>query len=73
MFASNIVKMKEETVKEVIYDCIRGLDGRMPYCKLAMHAKCFDEIQKTLLMILGAGTMVATIDWTDSKADAITA
>ena len=49
MFASNILKMKGGTVEEVIYGCIIGLDGRIPDCMLAMHANCFDEIQKSMI------------------------
>ena len=46
LFASNILKMKRGAVEEVIYGCTRGLDGRIPDCKLGMHAKCFNEIKK---------------------------
>ena len=65
--------MKSGAVKEVIYGCIRGLDGRIPECKLGMHANWFNEIKKEWFMILGTGTMVVVIDWTDSKSIAITA
>ena len=65
--------MKKEAVEEVIYGCIRGLDGRALDCKLAMHANCFIEIQKKWFLILVAGIMVEAIDWTDSKVVAITA
>ena len=37
-------------MKEVIYECIRGLDGKIPCCKLGMNAKCFNEIQKSLIL-----------------------
>ena len=33
--------MKGWAVKEVIYGCIMGLDGRMPGCKLPIHVDCF--------------------------------
>ena len=49
MFASNNLKIKGGTVKEVMYGCIRGLDGRIPDCMPAMHADCFDEIQKSMI------------------------
>ena len=38
-----------EDVEEAYYDCIRGLDERIPDCKLAMHANCFGEIQRSLI------------------------
>ena len=37
-------------MKKVIYGCIKGLDGRIPDCKLGMHAKCFNEIQKSMIL-----------------------
>ena len=64
LFASHILKTKGWSMKEVIYGCIKGLDGRMPDWKLGMHAKCFNEIV--------AGRMMVAIDWADSKAVAIT-
>ena len=36
-------------MKEVIYGCLRGLDVRITDCKLGMHAKCFDEIQRSTI------------------------
>ena len=36
--------MKGGIVEEVIYGGVRGLNGRMFDCKLAMHANCFHEI-----------------------------
>ena len=45
MFASYIFKMKRGAVQEVIPGYIGGLNGRIPDCKLVLHA-CFDEIQK---------------------------
>ena len=36
-------------MKKVIHGCIRGLYGRMSDCKLGMHAKCFDEIQQSMI------------------------
>ena len=35
--------MKGGFVEEVIYVCVRDLDGRILDCKLAMHANFFDE------------------------------
>ena len=37
-------------MKKVIYGCIKGLDGRIPDCKLGMHAKCFNEIKKSMIL-----------------------
>ena len=65
--------MKRAAVKEVIYGFIRGLDGKIPYCKCRMHASCFNETQKTWFMLVGAGIMMGEIDCTGSKAVAITA
>ena len=42
-----------EDVEEAYYDCIRGLDERIPDCKLAMHANCFGEIQRSLIHDFG--------------------
>ena len=42
--------MKRGAVEAVIYGCIRGLDGRIPDCKLGMHAKCFHDIQKSIIL-----------------------
>ena len=36
--AQILLKMKRGAVEEVIYGCIRGLDGRIQDCKLGMHA-----------------------------------
>ena len=41
--------MKGVIIEEIIFGCIRGLDGKIPDCKLAMHAKCFNEIRKNML------------------------
>ena len=41
-------------MKEVIYGCKRGLDGIISDCKLGMHAKCFDEIQKSIIHDIGS-------------------
>ena len=37
-------------MKEVIYGFTRGLDGRIPDCKLGMHINCFNEIQKSMIL-----------------------
>ena len=50
LFASNILKTKGWDMKEVIHGCINGLDGRITECKLGMHAKCFDEIQRSMII-----------------------
>ena len=42
------------SVKEVIYGCIRRLDGRVPDCKIRMHGKCFNEIQQSLIHDVGS-------------------
>ena len=55
LFASNIEQAKGWSVKEVIYSCTRGLDGRISDCKLGMHSKCFDEIQRSLIHDVGSG------------------
>ena len=60
-------------MKEVIYGCKRGLDGRISDCKLGMHAKCFSKYKKALFMMLGADKIVAAINEKCSKADAIIA
>ena len=39
---------------EVIYSCVRGLDGHVCYCKLAMHANCFDEMRKSMFHDYGS-------------------
>ena len=31
-------------VEEVIYDCTRESNGRIPDCRHALHANCFNEI-----------------------------
>ena len=31
---------------KVLYECKRGLDGRISDCELAIHAKCYDELRK---------------------------
>ena len=49
------------------------LQGRIPVWKLEMHANSFNEIQKTLFITLRVSIMLVAIDWTDSKAVAITA
>ena len=54
LFATNIVKRKGWSVKEVIYGCIRGLDGGKTDCKLGMHDKCFGEIQKSMIHDIGS-------------------
>ena len=41
-------------MKEVFYGCIIGLDGRIPDCKLAMHANCYNEIQKSMIHDIGS-------------------
>ena len=70
MLASNVLKMKGWAVKEVIYGCIRGLDGRTPGCKLGMHTKCFDKIQKSMILDPCRGQNGGS---KDSEAVAITA
>ena len=54
-------KMKREAVEAVIYSCIKGLDGRIPACKL-----------KNIILIFVAGSLLEAMDWTGSKAVAIT-
>ena len=71
LFASNILNTKGWAMREVIYECIRGLDGRIPDCKLTMHANYLNK--KAWFMILGAGIMVRTINWIGSNTVAITA
>ena len=41
-------------MREVIYGCISGLDGRITDCKLGMHSKCFDEIEKSMIHDVGS-------------------
>ena len=65
--------MKRGAVEAVIYGCIRSLDGKTPDCKLGMHSRCFDKIQKTSFFILVAGNLLETMNWTGSKAVAIIA
>ena len=45
--------MKVGAVEELIYSYIEGLDGRIPHCKLSIHANCFNEIQKSMIHHLG--------------------
>ena len=54
--------MKRGAVETVIYGCIKGLDGRISDCKLAMHAECFHEVQKASFLILVAGILLETMD-----------
>ena len=42
--------MKRGGIEAVTYGCIRSLDGRIPNCKLGMHAKCFLDIQKSIIL-----------------------
>ena len=53
-FKIHILKMKREVLEEVIYGWIRGLEGRIPDCKLAMHANCFNDIWKSMIHDLGS-------------------
>ena len=62
LFATNILKMKWEAVKAVIYGCITWLDGRIPDCKLGMHAKYFHDIQKASFLIIVAGRLMETMN-----------
>ena len=41
-------------MKEVVYGCIRGLDGRITDCKLGMYVKCFNEKQQSLIHDVGS-------------------
>ena len=43
-------KIKRGAVEAVSYCCIRGFYGRIPDCKLWMHAKCFHDIQKSIVL-----------------------
>ena len=72
LFASIFLKMNSGAVEVVIYGCIRGLDGRIPDCKLRIHANCFHDIQEGPFLILVAGSLMETMDWTGSKAVAST-
>ena len=47
-------KDEKGVVEEVIYGNERGLDGRIPDCKLAMHVNCFNEIWKSLIYDIGS-------------------
>ena len=50
MIISSCVEKKPSNVfqitMKVLYSCKSELDGRISDCKLAIHAKCFDMIQK---------------------------
>ena len=46
--------MKGVVLKEVVHGCVRGLDGRIFDCKLAMHSNYFDEIMKNMLYNFGS-------------------
>ena len=41
--------MNRVAVKEIIYCCVRGFDEKIPDCIHAMHAKCSDEIQRSMI------------------------
>ena len=41
--------MKGGIVEEAIYGYKKGLDERISDCKLAMHANCFDKMQKSMI------------------------
>ena len=42
----DFINQKEGAVAaEVIYGCIKDLDGKTSHSKLAMHASCFNEIK----------------------------
>ena len=44
------MKQKEGAmIDELIFGYIRGLDGKIPDCNLAVHANCFDKIRKNML------------------------
>ena len=53
-FTLNISKMKRVVVDEVIYGYVRGFNGRIPDCNLAIHANCFNERRKNMLYNLAA-------------------
>ena len=50
LFALNILKTKGWAMKEVIYECIRGLDWKISHCKHGMHGNCFNEVQKSMIL-----------------------
>ena len=45
---------KGKSMRELIYGCIRGMDGRISDCKLRMHAKCVNEIQQSMTHDVGS-------------------
>ena len=51
ILAAGII-MHGRNVEEVIY--VRGLDGKISDCKLAIHANCFNEIKKNMIHDLGS-------------------
>ena len=55
-------KMKWGAVEEDIHGCVRGLDRKIPNCKLAMHANGFDEILKSMIHDLRKGILVIATD-----------
>ena len=68
----SVYKDERGAVEGIICGCVRGLDGIIPDCKLAMHANCFNEIGKEWFIIFAAGKMVLVTDWADSKVNDIT-
>ena len=48
-FCFKYVKDEKGAVEEVIYGWVWSLDGRIPDCKLGMHAKCFSDVQKYMI------------------------
>jgi len=42
VFAPNVFKMKWGAVEEVFYGCIKGLESRIPECKLRLNTKWLD-------------------------------
>ena len=47
-------KKKGGALEQVIYGCVRGFIGRIPDCKHAMNANCFNEIWKSMIHDLGS-------------------
>ena len=42
--------MKRGAVEAVIYGCKRDLDGKISDCKLGMHAMCFHDLPKSIIL-----------------------